>query len=139
MGIVSGILRDEYCWGTAFWKHANEDEEGVVDPVKRQIRVRVDALLLEHGNAAMGGRDVGLQLVVDILVRANVRYGVLERFWVGGYLDSIVTLAVPMGTLHSRQSSIQARITLFKAACHHDDAFHAVLESFISALLPIVC
>lgn len=68
MWIVATIHGYECCrWTVAVWKHSNEDEIGVVDPVKCWIGCTGDASGREQRETARGGGEVGVEWVIDVL------------------------------------------------------------------------
>jgi hypothetical protein len=88
--VEAGVHGDECCWGTAVWEHPDQDEIGVVDPVEVGVGLGVKAFGFQHLDAAVCGRNVGVQLVVGVLGWVNICDGAFVGGGVGGDLDLVV-------------------------------------------------
>ena len=87
--VVPRIHRDDG-GGRAFVReHADEDEEGVVDPIEGRVCGGVEAGGVEHGDDAVGHGEVGDELVGDVFGRVDVGDGGFGGFGVGGDLDFV--------------------------------------------------
>jgi hypothetical protein len=96
--IETGVHGDYGGWWTAVGEHADQDEVGVVDPVEVRVALDVEALGFEHLDAAVCGRDVGVEFVVLVLGRVHVGDWRFARCRIGRYLDFVIE-TVPVCSL----------------------------------------
>ena len=67
MRVISSIHAD-YCGRRApVWKHSDQDQVGVMDPVELVVPISVKASVSQHVNASVCGWDIRVKLVVGVL------------------------------------------------------------------------
>ena len=75
MRVESRVHTDDSGGWTFFRKHADEDEIGVVDPVKGVVWASINTLFSQRGNAFLSALEVGDKLVVFVLAGVDVCNG----------------------------------------------------------------
>jgi hypothetical protein len=82
--VIAGVdANDDRGWA-AIREHADEDEMGIMNPVKKVIGLGLEAGGFKEVDAAHRHGQVRFQLVGYILGRVDVRDGRLGGGWVGG-------------------------------------------------------
>ena len=119
MRVESRVHTDDSGGWTFFRKHADEDEIGVVDPVKGVVWASINTLFSQRGNAFLSALEVGDKLIVLVLAGVDVGNGGLCGLGVHGDVDAVYAASVPVGA-------------------HHDDAFEAVRKGFVATGFPVV-
>ena len=98
MWIVSRVHGDDGGGRTLFGKHADQDKEGVVDPVEAGVLGGIEACGSQHLEYAFARWEVGHKLVRNVFRRVNIGQGGLRGFGVGRDLDFIANSG-PVGSL----------------------------------------
>lgn len=98
VGVEAGVHRHQHRRRAAVREHADQDKVRVVDPVKLAVAAGVEPGRRQHGNAAVGRREVRLELVVDVLGRVDISNRRLGGRRVCGHLDAVAQ-GVPMRAL----------------------------------------
>lgn len=72
--IITCIHRDDCGRWAAPWKHPDQDEICVVNPVKLGIAFCVEAFGLEHLDAAVRRFDIWVEFIGSIFRRVHISY-----------------------------------------------------------------
>lgn len=120
-----------------------------MDPVERWVSACVEARGLEHGDAAVGGGDVGVEGVVDVLGWVDIGDWGFCGGRVGGNFDSVAE-AVPVCALMTREmlENVESRYStsrksgavlddLGNEAYHDNHTLDTMFKGFVAALLPV--
>lgn len=118
--VEAGVHGDEGRGRALVGEHADEDEVGVVNPLESRVRSSLETGVVEDGEHALAGGEVGFKLVVDVFGRVDVGNGGFARTGVHGDVDGVLADGVPV-------------------SAHHDHAFDVVGEGCVAAGFPVVC
>ena len=119
MRIEARVHADDGGGWAAAGEHADQDEVGVVNPVKGLVGAGVDATFPQRCDAFLAGGQVRDELIVLIFARVDVGHGRLCGLGVHGYVDPVYSPCVPV-------------------RAHHDNAFDAALQRLVAAGFPVV-